>query len=322
MKHHPLLPALLASLVLVLGACEKEITVDVPETEPRLVVEGTIEPGEPPIIILTRTQSFFDPTDLSSFAALFVKNATVIVSNGLVTDTLDMVCSSILTEDQILLAAEATGLDPQLLANIDICLYSTTNSAIYGEEGGVYDLRVEAEGKTLTSTTTIVPAVPLDSLWFRLVDQDGSDGDDSTGFLWARSIDPPSPNNFYRVMTRRLNTGDDGAALDATFAAPLGSTSNDQYFNGQAIEFIISRGNSSFSDPEERGSTFKRGDTVAVKLISLDKASYDFYRSYESNVATQGDLFTQPANVRSNIEGGLGVWAGLHAHLDTLVCIP
>lgn len=317
------LPILLpAALVLLLSACEKEITVDVPETEPRLVVEGTIEPGEPPIIILTRTQSFFAPTDLSSFAALFVKNATVIVSNGLVTDTLDMVCSSILTEDQILLAAEATGLDPQLLANVDICLYSTTNTAIYGEEGGVYDLRIEAEGRTLTSTTRIVPAVPLDSLWFQLVDQDGSDGDDSTGFLWARSIDPPEPNNFYRVMTRRLNLGDDGAALDATFAAPLGSTSNDQYFNGQAIEFIISRGSSSSSDPEDRGSTFKRGDTVAVKLISLDKASYDFYRSYESNVATQGDLFTQPANVRSNIEGGLGVWAGLHAYQDTLVCIP
>ncbi|HMQ75868.1 MAG TPA: DUF4249 domain-containing protein [Flavobacteriales bacterium] len=322
MKNHTLPFLLPAALVLLLSACEKEITVDVPETEPRLVVEGTIEPGEPPIIILTRTQSFFDPTDLSSFASIFVKNATVIVSNGLVADTLDMICSSILTEDQILLAAEVTGLDPQLLANIDICLYSTTNTAIYGEEGGVYDLRVEAEGKTLTSTTTIVPAVPLDSLWFQLIDQDGSDGDDSTGFLWARSFDPPAPNNYYRVMTRRLNLGDDGTALDATFAAPLGSTSNDQYFNGQAIEFIISRGSSSFSDPEDRGSTFKRGDTVAVKLISLDKASYDFYRSYESNVATQGDLFTQPANVRSNIEGGLGVWAGLHAYLDTLVCIP
>ena len=316
------LPLMLTSaLALMLGACEKEITVAVPETEPRLVVEGTIEPGEPPIIILTRTQSFFAPTDLSSFAGLFVKNAVVIVSNGLVTDTLDMVCSSILTEEQILLAAEATGLDPQLLATVDICLYSTTDQAIFGEEGGVYDLRIEAEGKTLTSTTTIVPAVPLDSLWFRLIDQDGSDGDDSTGFLWARSFDPPAPNNFYRVMTRRLNTGEDGAALDATFAAPLGSTSNDQYFNGQAIEFIISRGSSSFSDPEDRGSTFKRGDTVAVKLISLDKASYDFYRSYENNVATQGDLFTQPANGRSNIEGGHGVWAGLHAYLDTLVCI-
>lgn len=322
MKPRALPPVSALALALLFGACEKEITVDVPATEPRLVVEGTIEPGSPPIVILTRTQSYFAPTDLNAFTQLFVKNALVTVSNGLVTDTLDMVCSSMLTDAQVLLAAEATGLDPQLLASADICIYSTTDPAIFGQEGGVYDLHIEAEGHTLSATTTIVPAVPLDSLWFRLLDQDGSDGDDSTGFVWARSTDPAAPDNFYRVMTRRLNLGTNGLAQDPTFAAPLGSTSNDEFFNGQPIEFIIARGSSSFSDPDDRGSTFLRGDTVAVKLISIDKATYDFYRSYENNVATQGDLFTQPANVRSNISGGLGVWAGLHAFTDTLVCEP
>ena len=57
---------LLPLVVLGLSACEKEITVDLPKTEQKLVVEGTIEPGQPPIVLLTRTESYFDPLDASS----------------------------------------------------------------------------------------------------------------------------------------------------------------------------------------------------------------------------------------------------------------
>ena len=61
---------------------------------------------------------------------------------------------------------------------------------------------------------------------------------------------------------------------------------------------------------------------MVVKFISLGAAEYEFYRTFESNVLNSGDLFASPANVRSNIQGGLGVWAGLGVAYDTLVCIP
>ncbi|MBK8341217.1 MAG: DUF4249 family protein [Flavobacteriales bacterium] len=128
--------------------------------------------------------------------------------------------------------------------------------------------------------------------------------------------------NCYRALTRRTNLDSNGDPVDPTFAAPLGSTSNDEFFNGQVLEYIIARGNSSFSDPSEGGSTFKRGDTVLVKLYALGRDEFDFYRSFESNVATQGDLFSQPSNVKSNITGGLGVWAGLSPTVKQVVCQP
>src|SRR5688572_23112344 len=56
-----ILPALAISL---LASCEKEITVDLPITDPKVVVEGTIETGEPPFVLLTRTQSYFAPTSV------------------------------------------------------------------------------------------------------------------------------------------------------------------------------------------------------------------------------------------------------------------
>jgi hypothetical protein len=48
-----------------------------------------------------------------------------------------------------------------------------------------------------------------------------------------------------------------------------------------------------------------------------------FYNSFQNNVASQGDVFSNPANVLSNIDGGLGVWSGWGVPvLDTVVCQP
>ncbi|MBK8341216.1 MAG: DUF4249 family protein [Flavobacteriales bacterium] len=141
---------------MVVIGCSKEITVDLPETETKLVVEATIEPGQPPFIILTRTQSYFAPADPASFANIFVRDAVITVHDGTTTYPIPMVCSSILTEQQLMAVALATGLDPDILANLDICLYtSLTEPATFGVVGRSYTLTIQAEGKTLTSTTTI-----------------------------------------------------------------------------------------------------------------------------------------------------------------------
>ncbi|MBL7983539.1 MAG: hypothetical protein JNM91_01010 [Flavobacteriales bacterium] len=52
--------------------------------------------------------------------------------------------------------------------------------------------------------------------------------------------------------------------------------------------------------------------------MGLDEA--DFYITYDNTVASQGDIFSTPANARGNISGGLGIWAGWAAYYDTLAC--
>ena len=51
-------------------------------------------------------------------------------------------------------------------------------------------------------------------------------------------------------------------------------------------------------------------------------AEYEFFESFANNVTTDGDVFSTPANIRSNIEGGLGIWVGYGVYLDTVVCVP
>ena len=313
---------ILAAFALLLTACEKEITVDLPTTEPRLVVEGTIQTGGPPLVILTRTQSYFAPTDISSIASIFVKDALITVNDGFTTATLDQICSDALTEEQIQLAAAVTGLDPGLLANADICIY--TKLDMLGIEGRTYSLNIAADGKTASSVTSIPYNLALDSAWFELALQEPDD--DTLGFIHATLSDPDTLGNAYRWYAQRINAGSDGEPKDDGFIAPFFSAFEDKYINGLTFDFSYNRGSSPYStadddENEERGY-FKVGDTVVVKFVSIGMKEFDFYNTFYNNVATQGDLFSNPANARSNINGGLGVWAGYAYAYDTVVCIP
>ena len=284
--------------------------------------EGAVWLFQPPIIILTRSQSFFAPTDINSYANIFVKDADVRMYDGSQTYVIPMFCSSQLPPEVIDSVAALTGLDPALLSSVDVCIYTSLDPNTYGVIGRSYRLTINAEGKTLTSTTHIPNPVPLDSLWFQLTDQ--NDGDDTSGFIWASAHDPDTAGNYYRVQTRRLNRDEDGNPKDPVFVAPFGSTSSDDFFNGINVQFVIIKGSSAYATDLEDAQNihFMRDDTVEVKLISMDKREYDFYRSFETNVSTQGDLFTTPTNVISNIDGGLGVWAGLSSDRRTVVCVP
>jgi hypothetical protein len=314
---------LIALLALALTACEKEITVDLPVTEPRLVVEGTIAEGSPAIVILTRTQSYFAPTDLQSIASIFVKDALVIVSDGITIDTLDQVCSSAIPDSLLDEASAATGLDPALLASADICLYTDLGGQLDGVSGGTYSLFIVADGDTVTSTTTIPAPVALDSTWFRLAQAEPDD--DTLGLVWARLSDPPTLGNAYRWYAKRINDGTDGEDKDDRFIAPFFSVFEDRYVNGLTFDFNYNRGSDPFAEvdvEDVENGFFKVGDTVVVRFASIGQPEYQFYNTWYNNVASQGDLFSNPANARSNITDGLGVWAGYSYTYDTVVCQP
>ena len=317
MKKQPL-PYLVAVLTLI--ACEKEITVDLPRTDPKIVVEGTIETGRPPLVLLTRTQNYFDPTSIESIAGSYISDAVVTIYDGNNTITLDRICSSSIPDDQLEAVAAAVGIDVNLLRQANICAWTKLDNTLLGQEGRTYRLDVQAEGNTLTSTTTIPGAVALDSLWFKLAQN--NPGDDTLGFLWGTLSDPDTIGNAYRWFAQRINRDADGVPKDSRFLAPSFSAFEDRYVNGLTFDFSYNRGSEPFGGDDPEAGYYKVGDTVVVKFASMGTAEYRFYNSFANNVATQGDVFSNPANVRSNIEGGLGIWAGLGVRLDTVICVP
>lgn len=319
--------ALVLLTCLAFLGCEKEITVDLPTVEEKVVIEGTIEPGQPPVILLSTSQGYFEPTDLTSLESLYLKGATCALSNGTTTVELDEICASELPEDLLEEVAGILGFPPEVLAEVDLCVYTSPfNTDIWGEEGVSYELTVEYEDHYLTASTKINEVVPLDSTWFEL-----AGNSDSLGFLHAMLSDPDTIGNAYRWFAQRLNqyepwSENAGQIKDAGMIAPLGSVGDDEFFNGLSFEFAYFRGVSLGSDKEddfnqERGF-YKVGDTVAVRGCVIDYDAFLHIYAVESQVANSGSPFAVPANIPTNVQGGLGAFVGYGIFNDTIICQP
>ncbi|MDZ4752171.1 MAG: DUF4249 family protein [Flavobacteriales bacterium] len=317
---------LLLILAISFSSCEKEITVDLPTTPPRIVVEGRIEPGTPPIVLLSWSQGYFEPTSIEALQNLYIQDAVVVVSNGTVSDTLDLFCTQDLTGEELELAAELLGITVDQIQSLNICIYTSFNLAIWGEIGKTYSLTIDYPGHHLYGETKINELVELDSLWFEILNNDPQD---SLGFAFGIISDPDTLGNAYRWYAKRINhypawSEHAGEQKDEAYIAPIGSVFDDEFFNGQTFEFGYFRGALTNSNKEddnnaERGF-YKLGDTIAVKGCVIDRGVFRFLSSFEDQVANQGSPFAVPYNIQSNVAGGLGVWAGYGAVYDTIIC--
>jgi len=65
---------ILLFITLILISCQDEITLALPQAENKLVVEGAIEPGFPPYVILTNNQGYFESIDENTYNNLFVND--------------------------------------------------------------------------------------------------------------------------------------------------------------------------------------------------------------------------------------------------------
>jgi len=290
------------SIVLIISffivvSCEKDVTVDLPRPKPKIVVEGAVEPGLHPYVILTRNTGYFDPVDTNTLANMIVLGAIVTVNDGTSTDTL-----------KITLDAE----------KFPYILYKAEN--MVGEVGRTYDLKIEVEGKVLTSKTTIPPIVPIDSIWFKLNKED--EKFDTMGVVWFRFADPPELGNNHAVFTY-------SPGRDRGFVHPFWFVDNDKLTNGQPkVDFAVfhgldSRDTTEYKPDDNTPYYFNTNETVIVKFCSLDASLFDFWSSMLRQQASEGNPFSSPSSVNTNIKGdALGVWGGYGAYYDTIVCIP
>lgn len=309
------------ALSFVLLSCEKEIKMDIPGYEEQLVIDGTIETGMPPIVLISTTKDIYAPTNLDAFLSGFISGATVTVSDGTNTVTLDEVCTDNLPAGSEEFAAALFGVSVADLSNLHLCAYTSFNPAIWGQIGKTYDLTVSYEGKTYTATTSIVQPTGLDDLYWK------SEGGNlaNYGYSWAKLTDPGGQFDGYRWEVKRINTGANGKPIDGAFRTTFNPIFTDEFFDGLTFEFFYENP-MSFADqsvPDELKGYYKIGDTVVVKLSKMDRAVCEFFEKKYIQLSTAGNPFATPANIPTNIVGGaLGVWAGLSPTFDTLICQP
>jgi hypothetical protein len=274
----------LAPLFLV--GCTKNVTLDLPNPPPEIVVEGHIEPNNLAYLYLSHNFAFFGSTSITTIIADdVIHGAKITISDGSSTDSMTEFIST-------------------------LGYYQSVK--MKGQIGKTYNLMVQTGNQILTASTTILPPVKLDSAWFQVYDNM-----DTLGYMWAILHDPPAPGNCYRWLAKRIGK-------DTTYLPPDLSVFDDQFINGQKFKFYYDRGR--FPGSKARDDTnierhfFKKGETVVIKLCAIDYVSYKFYSLYYYQQANNGNPFGSPAPIVGNINGGLGIWCGYGASLDTVIC--
>jgi hypothetical protein len=295
-KNYPYLLLIYLAVTLLMSSCQKEVYIDLPDPEFKLVVEGWIEQDEYPVVALTRNSPYFSQVDSSTLANLFILNADVYVSDGIQTEKLQLDFSNAIA-----------GIWPF------ICY---KGSVIKGEIGKSYSLTIYAEGDTITALTTIPELITLDSLWW-MPDNENKPDNDTLGYIWGIYNDNPNLKQYFRLFTLRQNR-------DKDWVPVLGSVYDDVFFSGKEFKFNMYRGVPTLSDvdairDDDELFYFKKGDTIDVKITSIDREHFEFWRTIEQEFFSGGNPFVYPVLIRHNVKGAVGVWGGYAATIYTIV---
>ena len=277
---------LLLQILLLLTACEKDITIETGSGEAQFVVEGYIESGLPPYLLLTRTTEYYSTFYLDSLSEIFVHDAVITVSDG--TQTIQ------LTEFNI--------------DTLGTSISAYVGFGMIGEVGKTYTLNIETEGKLLTAITTIPQPLPLDSIWY----QTGADQDNDTLVeLICRFSDPQELGQYIRYFTSVNNE---------RYLPGFNSVFEDVLINGNTFDFPLDRGvDRNDTAAFDNYGLFRKGDTISVKWAAIDKAHFDFWRTVEFELGGQGSPFATPVIIQSNINGGQGIWGGYSSTFKSLI---
>ena len=282
-------------ILLFFGSCEKSINIQPESQKPLLVVDGTIENGQRPFILLSTSLNYFSKIDAEVLISSIVTDAKVTLSDGVKTIELKKY--------------------GQLIGGIyTISYYSsdTTNSAtaMVGETGKTYKLQIEYKNQEFISVTTIPPvSKTLDSIWWTPAPHNS---DTTKVVLTGRFTDPKGFGNYIRYFTKVNSEPYLPGAL---------SVYDDELTDGTTYDFQIDKGIDRNNRPKEVDyGYFKRGDTVTVKLANIDKATFDFWRTLEFAYQSVGNPFSNPVKVLSNVSNGaLGAFCGYGAQYKSIV---
>ena len=284
--------------------CQREIDMKLPDYEPKLVIEGSIETGAPAMVMLSKSIPYFSEINLETLMGdVFV------------------------TGDQArVFVTSETGETEELVWQINPeAPYYTAfmGRSVIGKEQTHYTLTVEYDGQTYTAETYIPKTFDLDSIGF---DQSSDMLDDTMATVRVLMTDDPGEVNYYaffcKVHSPKLN--------DRLWVCNMPVAFDDRVFNGLTFNYEVARYGYSVMMrdllPEEEQENFSRmtfrpGDTVYVKHTQIDHHTYLYLLSAGTEAAYGSNPFTNPLPAVSNFNSNrvLGHWSGYAAKIDTLV---
>jgi hypothetical protein len=169
-----------------------------------------------------------------------------------------------------------------------------------GFPGRTYTLTVVADKVVYTATSTMLSHVNIDSLKlvpsdFQRFDFSGNNSNELNMEIHCFFKDPPE-KNFYRVKVFKNDS----------INTQSYRLYDDQYTNGEETELRVSRA--------EAGATYR------IELLSIDKATYGFYRTLDDLLYINPFFGSTPANPNTNLSNdALGYFGAAAISSKTIV---
>ena len=161
-------------------------------------------------------------------------------------------------------------------------IYMTSSTR--GIPGRTYNLKVLSDNQEYTGSSTMHLHVRIDSLNLIRTQSNrinyGGNPEDNTNVEVHCYFNDPVQKNFYRIKVIR----NDSTRVE------LYRLYDDQYTNGQETELRVARANI--------------GDTDIIELYSLDKQTYEYYRTLDDVLNSNPVFGSTPANPNTNLSNG------------------
>lgn len=267
---------------LILVSCQKTIDDDTAGTG-RLVVEGWIDSGGHPTVILTRS---FSPmsTESTTLSDLVVRWANVTISDGERTET--------------------------MIGRIDNSMtppFVYTTAQITGVPGRTYTITAEYEGERIVSSCTMPRPVDISRIDVAPVADSDTLREVSLTFVPGIGDD-----RCYQLAVYDPSLS--GRMLPCFMGAYAASSSG----GGGEVTLTVCRP-SIDTDGGDYTPYFRMGRTIMVALTAIAPEVWRFWHEYDDFTAFGGNIFlagTIP--MHGNIDGGYGIWSARGVDVRTI----
>ena len=164
-----------------------------------------------------------------------------------------------------------------------------------GLPGYTYSLTIEFNGSVLTAQSKMADSLEVTNVRLEYIGEDHAHIQEGYYLYGTLNSDDPEPNYFksevYVNGVRRQETAHDLQVFD------------DRYFGG--LGYVEGTFGHWTSDSD---NALQKDDVITLRLYALDKPAHDYLRALKDTPSHGGMHGRNPANVPSNIRGGVGLF--------------
>lgn len=284
-----------AILSLGLVSCEKVVDIDVPYEVPKLVINSLLNPDSSFSVHLSKSQYILDNALLQNLtdAKVRVYDGDNLLGEPQHTQNGKYILEGVrpVTGKTYTIKAEMAGMEPAkatekvlpvvmvLEESLDTLNDNNEHSIVYSAEFKIQD-----------------PAADKNYYMIRLYSEE-------TGYYYYNRQNQEEPEEF--IYWRSLNVESPDPSLESNCMSECGLLMDDEFFNGKTYQIKITASdyNSYFSPHGDE----QKENSIYLVLYNISESAYLYYKSMEQSRNAEGDPFSEPVKVYSNIEGGYGI---------------